>query len=213
VPRSVAQYLETAGPDLENPKPSDFKDRSLHSTILVAGDAACTAAARAAERLGFETIILSTMLEGDSAELGRTFAAVGREIVQNQRPLSPPCAIIGGGETIVRIDDEFGLGGPNQEFALAAALAIDGSDEIVVAAIDSDGTDGPTDLAGAIADGSTVRRAHEAGIDLATRLERHDVTRALTTLGDAIETGATGTNVNDLKLLLVMPNETITDRQ
>ena len=207
LPSTVTQYLKTAGPDRETPKESDFKDRSLHSTILVAGDAACSSAAQAAEALGLETMILSTMLDGDSAELGRTFAAIGREIVQNHRPLAPPCAVIAGGETLVTIDDEFGLGGPNQEFALAAAVAIDGCDELLIAAIDSDGTDGPTDLAGALADGTTAGRARDAGIDLEACLKRHDVTRTLTSLGDAIETGATGTNVNDLKLLLVMSPE------
>ena len=89
-----------------------------------------------------------------------------RKSFKNQRPLKPPCAVIGGGETTVKIDEQFGLGGPNQEFALAAALDIAGFDQVLIAGIDSDGTDGPTDLAGALADGHTVtsrpRRRHRS---------------------------------------------------
>lgn len=203
VPLSVARHLKEDGKGRETPKPHDFSRRALYSYILVPGDAACVAAADAARALGFATMILSTRLEGESAELGRTFAAVAREIAEDGRPLKPPCVVVGGGETTVKIDEEFGLGGPNQEFALAAAPGIAASEEVLIAGIDSDGTDGPTDLAGGLVDGATSTRAREAGIDLDAHLRRHDVTRVLMALGDAIETGATGTNVNDLKLLVV----------
>jgi glycerate-2-kinase len=203
VPGSVAKFLETAGPDQETPKAADFQNRPLFSHILVNGDAACLGAAEAARKLGLETMILSTQLEGDSAELGRHFAAIARGIIQEGRPLKRPCAIIGGGETTVKVEEEFGLGGPNQEFALAAAFGIAGFDQTLVAGIDSDGTDGPTDLAGALVDGLTVSRARDAGIDLLASLKRHDVSRTLRSLGDAIETGATGTNVSDVKIVVV----------
>ena len=110
-------------------------------------------------------------------------------------------------ETTVKIGDEFGLGGPNQEFALSAACEIAGLDQVLVAGIDSDGTDGPTDFAGAIVDGGTLKRAQAAGIDVHASLKRHDVTPALRGLGDIVQTGATGTNVNDLKMLMVMSAE------
>jgi glycerate-2-kinase len=205
VPTSVASYLRRAGPNEETTKEADFLGRNHREHILISADAACHAAAEAAEAAGFETMILSTMLEGESAELGRTFAAIAKEIVQKQRPSRPPCAMIAGGETTVRLGDEFGQGGPNQEFALAAAAGIAGLDQVVIAGIDSDGTDGPTEMAGGLVDGHTLKRARDAGIDLHTCLKQHDVTEALVRLGDAIETGATGTNVNDFKLLLVMP--------
>ncbi len=205
LPASVASFLRQAGPQQETPKEADFRGRNRCDQILVSADAACNAAAETAERAGFETLILSTMLEGESAELGRTFAAIAREIVQKQRPVKPPCAVIAGGETTVRLDDAFGQGGPNQEFALAAAAGIAGLDQVVIAGIDSDGTDGPTPMAGGLVDGHTLGRARDAGIDLHSCLKQHDVTQALVRLGEAIETGATGTNVNDLKLLLVVP--------
>jgi hydroxypyruvate reductase/glycerate 2-kinase len=204
VPISVASFLRRAGPNEETAKEADFLGRNRFDHILVSADAACIAAAEAAEAAGFETMILSTMLEGESSELGRTFAAIAKEIVQKQRPLRPPCAFIAGGETTVRLDDKFGQGGPNQEFALAAAAEIAGLDQVVIAAIDSDGTDGPTEMAGGLVDGHTLKRAQDAGIDLHTCLKQHDATQALVRLGEAVETGATGTNVNDLKLLLVM---------
>lgn len=203
VPASVAAYLKTDGPEKETPKARDFAGKSCHDFILVPGDAACTAAAEKARTLGLESMILSTMMEGESSELGRTFSAVAKEIVLNRQPLNPPCAIIAGGETTVKVGDQFGFGGPNQEFALAAACEIAGLDQVLVCGIDSDGTDGPTDFAGAMVDGQTVHRAQSADIDIHSSLNRHNVTNALQQLGDLVVTGATGTNVNDLKLMII----------
>ena len=202
IPDSVHMFLKNAGPDLETPKEADLAHHRRHDFIIVAGDAACESAAEKARGLGFETMVLSTMLEGESKELGGTFAAIAKEILLNRRPLSPPCVVIGGGETTVKITGEFGEGGPNQEFALGAALGIGGVGNIAIIGLDSDGTDGPTDMAGGLADDITVSRARESGIDLFSYLNRHDVTPALKKLGDAIETGATGTNVNDLKIMV-----------
>ena len=207
VPSSVSRFLNRADPALETPKEKDFAGCKRHDFILVKADTACAAASERAEALGLNSMILSTMLEGESGELGRTFAAISKEIVLSNRPIAPPCVIIGGGETTVKIGDEFGLGGPNQEFALSAACEIAGLDRVLVAGIDSDGTDGPTDFAGAIVDGGTLMRAQAAGINIHASLKRHNVTPALQDLGDIVETGATGTNVNDLKMLMVMSAE------
>jgi glycerate-2-kinase len=207
VPSSVSRFLNEAGSELETPKEKDLAEHHRHDFILVKGDTACAGAFERAKALGFNSMILSTMLEGESSELGRTFASIAQEIVLSNRPIAPPCAIIGGGETTVKIGDEFGLGGPNQEFAFSAACEIAGLDQVLVAGIDSDGTDGPTDFAGAIVDGGTLVRAQAAGIDIHASLKRHDVTPALQGLGDIVETGATGTNVNDLKILMVMSAE------
>jgi glycerate 2-kinase len=203
VPASVAKFLKATGPEHETPKTADLADHNLHSFILVKSASVCEAAADKASELGFKTMILSTVLEGESKELGRTFAAIAAEIISNQRPLNPPCTVIGGGETTVKIDGAAGEGGPNQEFSLAAAPGLDRIGNVVVVGLDSDGTDGPTDVAGGIVDNQTSARANDLGMDLFAPLANHDVTPALKKLGDEIETGATGTNVNDLKFMLI----------
>jgi glycerate-2-kinase len=131
------------------------------------------------------------------------FASIGKEILQYDRPLPRPCVVLAGGENTVTIQDEYGDGGPNQEFALGAAIEISGDEDVVVASIDTDGTDGPTDLAGGIVDGSTLQSAKGAGLDLPAAIHRHDALPVMQALGDAVLTGHTGTNINDLKLLLV----------
>ena len=204
VPSSVARFLKSAGPQHETPKEIDLAHYQKNNFIIVAGDAACVAAEEKARELGFRAMILSTMFEGESLELGRNFAAIAKEIKLNQRPLAIPAAVIGGGETTVKIrENPAGLGGPNQEFSLAAALGIEVVGPVVVVGFDSDGTDGPTEVAGGIVDEQTLYRARQKGIDVFGSLIRHDVTPVFKELEDTIETGATGTNVNDLKFLLM----------
>jgi glycerate-2-kinase len=205
MPVSVCRFLKTAGSDRETPKMADLSDRKRSDFILVSGDAACEAAQKKSKELGLNTLILSTMLEGESKMLGGTFASIARETVIKGRPLKPPCAIIGGGETTVTIPDRVnGIGGPNQEFALSAAAGIDNLGNMVIVGLDTDGTDGPTDVAGAVVDDKTAARARENGIDLFGCLNKHDATSAFLKLEDAIVTGATGTNVNDLKLMVIL---------
>ena len=203
VPDSVAAYLRNACEDQETPKPEDFADRPTQSLVVLPSDCACVGAAQRAETLGYDTIILSTMLEGESAELGQTFAAIAKEVCHSGRPARPPCVVIGGGETTVRIDGPAGEGGPNQEFALSAAIGIAGLNDVAVLGIDSDGTDGPTDLAGGLVDGSVAGEAGRMGLDLSGHLRAHDAGTALRRLSAAVVTGTTGTNVNDLKILVV----------
>ncbi|HEY8463825.1 MAG TPA: glycerate kinase [Bacillota bacterium] len=205
VPHSVKVYLENAKPEQDTPK--DLSDHHIYNYIIVGGTAACDGAAEKARALGFQTMVLSTMLEGESKEVGSTYAAIAKEIILNNRPLTPPCVIIGGGETTVKFSGTVGLGGPNQEFAIGAALWIDDIGDVVVVGQDTDGTDGPTELAGGIVDNLTVARAKEMQIDLFAALTKHDVTPVLKKLGDAIVTGATGTNVNDLKIMVIMPKK------
>ncbi len=203
VPKSVSEFLKSAGPDQETPKESDLAGHNRHDYILIKGDVACESAAQKAKDLGFNTMILSSMFEGESKELGRTFAAIAAEISLNNRPLTPPCVVIGGGETTVKIDGKAGEGGPNQEFAVSASLFMENMRNMLIVGLDSDGTDGPTRFAGAIVDEGFVSRARQAGIDLFDSLKRHNVTPALRKLGDVIQTGATGTNVNDLKFVMI----------
>ncbi len=216
VPYSICRFLKEAGEEFETPKAADLAGHKRHEFILIKGDAACEGAAVRAAALGFNTIILSTRFEGESRELGRNFAAIAGEILLNGRPLNPPCALIGGGETTVKIDGKSGEGGPNQEFAASAALSVaalsmDQLGQVVVVGMDTDGTDGPTDFAGAMVDGKTAARAREAGIDLFESLNIHNVTPSLVELHDSLVTGATGTNVNDLKIMLIMPENNHAD--
>ncbi len=201
VPASVRSHLERADPDQETPK--DYGQQPYHSFIILNNDSACAAAAAHAKSLGLNAMVLSTMFEGESRELGRVFAAIAEETRRSQRPLSAPCVLIGGGETVVTLDRNFAQGGPNQEFVVSLALALQGHENFVAVGLDTDGTDGPTHVAGAIADSSTVTSAAARKIDLSLALEEHRVLPALVDLGEVIITGQTGTNVNDLKFLIM----------
>jgi glycerate-2-kinase len=153
-------------------------------------------------------MILTSLIEGEAREAGSFFAAIGHEIDSFGRPLKPPCAIIAAGENVVTIgSNDRGKGGPNQEFALSAGLEIADSDNILITAIDTDGFDGSTESAGAMVDGSTMKTAEAKGFAPKENLRKHDVQGMLQAVGDAVITGPTGTNVNDLKLLLVSENK------
>jgi len=200
-PRPIRNYLQGATPELETPK--DFSGLPVHTFVLVKSASICEAAAKKAKALGFNSMILTTYLEVESREAGSLFASIGKEIQRHQRPIRPPCAVVAGGEGTVVIRGKPGYGGPNQEFVLGAALKLDESDRVVIAAIDSDGTDGPTSIAGGIVDPSTVARARDQGYDIFAHLVHHDTSSILQKLSDSIVTGHTGTNVNDLKVMLV----------
>jgi glycerate-2-kinase len=142
-------------------------------------------------------------LEGESQEVGIFLGTIAREIVENGRPIVPPCAVIASGEATVTVLDAGGSGGPSQELALGAAIKIEGMPQVVLASIDTDGFDGPTEFAGALVDGSTACRAEELGYDVFRHLRVHDVTPLLEDIGDILLTGPTGTNVADLVVMLV----------
>jgi glycerate-2-kinase len=186
----------------------------LHRTdiVLVGADAACFGAVEAARRRGLAPLLLSTLFEEESSALGRFVGQIARQIVLNDNPVPPPCVLIAGGETTVSVHGASGRGGPNQEFAAGAALDLEGTQGIVVLSIDTDGTDGPTEYAGALIDGGTSATARSAGVDLYAALAAHDVTPALERTGNLVVTGATGTNVNDLRLVLVDPGARSADR-
>ena len=148
---------------------------------------------------------LSTSLEGEARELGRLVANLARGSAREGAPFEPPVVLVGcGGESGVtlRPGAEFGTGGPNQDAAIAAALELEGA-PVAAVMIDTDGSDGGTEWAGAVADGTTVARARELGLDLRQALLSHRSAEPLAALGDLVETGATGTNVNDLIVLAV----------
>lgn len=191
-PATAASYLRGAGAEMENPK--GFGEHRVHTFLLVKSSTVCEAAAEKAEELGFAPHILTTEMEGDSIEEGLAFAQK-----LNAHEESGPVALIAGGETTVTLESEGGEGGPNQEFALSAARALSTENQVVLS-LDTDGTDGPTVLAGATTDRSTTERARASGADIELALARHDVSPLLRALSDALITGHTGTNVNDLKL-------------
>jgi len=197
MPPAAARYLREATPIMENPK--DFGDMPVHTFLLVRSGEVCEGAAEEARRLGFSPLILTCEMEGDSIEHGRSFGEQLAQLPSDSRRRTGPIAVIAGGETTVALASSGGTGGPNQEFALSAALSLAAAGMVVVS-LDTDGTDGPTGIAGALTDASTVERARSAGLDILDALSRHDVSPLLQTLNDAIITGHTGTNVNDLKI-------------
>jgi len=205
IPNPMKKHLEKGltDPNLETPKPRDFEGLRVHNVVLANNEVACEAAKKRAEELGFNSMILSTVLEGESKEAGIVLAGIAKEIEKRGRPLKPPCVLILGGETTVTIKGQHGVGGPSQELALGFALKIAGTKNTVLASIDTDGTDGPTDIAGGIADGYTMERAKEKVIDIYESLMRHNSSHVLKELGDAIITGPTGTNVMDLNVIVI----------
>lgn len=161
----------------------------------------CKAAATEAGRLGYKPVILTSELSCEARDAGRELAAAA--VKYASRP-GEPVALIEGGETVVHVKGN-GKGGRNQELVLAAAIVLDGVENVCVCSVGSDGTDGPTDAAGGYCDGHTCGAMREAGIDPAACLEDNDSYRALSSCGALIFTGPTGTNVNDLTLALVLP--------
>jgi glycerate 2-kinase len=204
VPAAVRQRLEAGarGEIEETPKPGDPVFRRTHNIVIGSNRLAVEAAARRARELGYRPLILSTFIEGETREIARMHAAIARQIRATGQPVKPPACLITGGETTVTIRGG-GKGGRNQEFALAAALDLAGMDRVLALSGGTDGTDGPTDAAGALADGQTVARAQARGLSAADYLADNNSYVFFDQLGDLLKTGPTGTNVMDVRLLLV----------
>ncbi len=196
VAREILTRIRRA--ETETPKPRDPAFARVQNLIVGSNRLAVDAAATKARELGYRTLVLSTYIQGETREIAKMHAAIAKEIVTSGNPVRPPACVISGGETTVTIRGK-GLGGRNQEFALASALEIDGLQGVTILSAGTDGTDGPTDAAGAIATGDTVRRKPDA----ARYLEENDSYHFFEGLGDLIRTGPTGTNVMDIRLLLL----------
>ena len=166
--------------------------------------ALCEAAMAAARRLGYAPLLLTTMLDTEARHAGALLAAIAREVCRTGQPLPAPCAIILGGETVVRLQGT-GLGGRNQELALAAAPGIDGLAKVCICSVGSDGTDGPTDAAGGLVTGGFMAHCAALGLSVEDALADNDSYHLLQKAGGLLVTGPTGTNVNDLTLLLCAP--------
>lgn len=203
VPRAVREHLAAGarGGVAETPKPGDPLFAEVHNVVIGSNRLALEAAAAEAKNLGFKPLILSSTMQGEAREVARAHAEILREIVSAGNPVSRPACILSGGETTVTVRGE-GKGGRNQEFALAAAMAIEGLSNVLVLSAGTDGTDGPTDAAGAIATGQTVPRARHSGLDAAEHLAANNSYAFFDALCDLIKTGPTGTNVMDVHLLL-----------
>lgn len=187
----------------ETPKPGDKIFEETRNVVVGSNALAVNAAAEEARRLGFHTLVLSTFVEGEAREVARVHAAIAKEIHTSGRPVPRPACVISGGETTVTVRGK-GLGGRNQEFALAAAIDIAGlGDNLLILSAGTDGTDGPTDAAGAIADSTTLDRAQALGLDAAAFLRNNDSYHFFEATGDLIKTGPTGTNVADIQVILV----------
>ena len=197
-PVSVREHLQAgAGGDVaESPTTDDLLFESVAAHILANSFTALSAAADVCKRAGVGPLILSSSVRGEAREAAKTHVAIVEEILTTGNPIEPPAAVLSGGETTVTIRGE-GTGGPNQEFALAAALEL--PEGVVMASVDTDGIDGPTEYAGALVDETTATPATEAR----TALAANDVEPFLRDRDELLITGPTGTNVNDLRVTLV----------
>jgi hydroxypyruvate reductase len=184
-------------------KPSDPAFASARSQVIVDNRVAALAAVQAARDAGMHAMLLTTFVEGEAREVGRALAGILREVNASGAPLPRPCVFVAGGETTVSVRGG-GKGGRNQEVALGAAIALDGVPNVLFASVGLDGRDGPTDVAGAWADGATMQRARELGRDPFVALAENDSHRFFAEVGGHLRTGATLTNVNDLFLLVAL---------
>ncbi len=203
VPETVREHLQqgAAGNLPETPKPGDPLFQNVHNIIVGSNRLALEAAAQKAKSLGYRTLILSSTMQGETREVARVHAQILREVHLSGHPARRPACILSGGETTVTVRGP-GTGGRNQEFALAAAIEISGLSDSLVLSAGTDGTDGPTDAAGAIATGETLSRAAALGLDARKHLRANDSYPFFDALGDLIRTGPTRTNVMDIHLLL-----------
>ncbi|MBI4537818.1 MAG: glycerate kinase [candidate division NC10 bacterium] len=204
IPASIRTYLESgaAGKHPETPKPGDPVFAKVQNVMVASNIQALRAAEAESQRLGFTPLILSSFIEGETKEVARLHAALALEVRSSGLPVAPPVCFITGGETTVTLKGH-GKGGRNQEFALAAAFDIAGLANVVVLSGGTDGTDGPTDAAGALADGETIARARALGLNPRAFLENNDSYNFFARLGDLLLTGPTRTNVMDVRLVLI----------
>ena len=205
VPQPVRHLLTEGrhGRQPETPKPGAPLFHRVQNHIVGSNTASVAAVAAEARRAGLAPLVLSTTLTGEAREAARLFGGIAREIVASGRPVRRPACVLAGAELTVTVRGK-GLGGRAQEFALAAAREIAGLPNVWIAGFGTDGTDGPTDAAGAVVDGLTAALGAKAGLDPTDVLLASDSHRFFKKLGGHIMTGPTGTNVNDLYLLLAL---------
>ncbi len=200
LPEAVVAHLNSPEADAPTLDDERFAGNEVH--LIASASVSLEAAAAEAKRQGVEVVILSDSIEGEAREVGSVHAALAREVALRNRPFRKPVLILSGGETTVTLRAK-GKGGRNSEFLLAFAIGINGFDGINALAADTDGIDGSENNAGAFADGSTVARMRGAGVDAKGMLAGNNAWTAFNAVGDLFVTGPTGTNVNDLRAMLV----------
>ncbi|RWN17161.1 MAG: glycerate kinase [Mesorhizobium sp.] len=200
LPASVMAHINSPAADAPSPDDERFSRNEVH--LVASAGVSLEAAAAEAKRQGVEAVILSDAIEGEAREVGGVHAAIAREVATRNRPFSKPVLVLSGGETTVTLRAK-GKGGRNSEFLLAFAIGINGVEGIHALAADTDGIDGSEDNAGAFADGSTVSRMRSAGVDAKATLAGNNAWTAFNAVGDLFVPGPTGTNVNDLRAILI----------
>jgi hydroxypyruvate reductase len=205
-PHAIVERLEQGarGELPETPKPGDPLFARVRNTVIGNNALVVDAAAARARELGLAPHVLTRAFEGEARDAAGRFVEMARAIQAGRGPVASPACVIAGGETTVTIRGT-GNGGRCQEFALAAALGMEGLRDVVILAVGTDGSDGPTEAAGAIVDGESAARARALGLDPAIRLAENDSGPVLARTGDRVMTGPTNTNLLDLYLLLVGP--------
>ncbi len=186
----------------DTPKPGDEALARCQNLVVGSNGLAVAAAETRAKELGYHTLVLSTRVEGEAREVVHVYCAIAKEIRMSERPVAPPACVIAGGETTVLVRGE-GKGGRNQELALAGAIQLSGWEGVVLFSGGTDGTDGPTDAAGAVADGETIARAEGMGLAAGEYLKNNDAYHFFKPLNDLVMTGPTGTNVADVAFVMV----------
>ena len=200
LPAAVMAHLNSPNADAPRPDDPRFARNEVH--LIASAAVSLDAAAAEAGRQGIDAVILSDSIEGEARDVGAVHAAIAREVAMRDRPFAKPVLILSGGETTVTLRAK-GKGGRNSEFLLAFALGIDGVAGVHALAADTDGIDGSEDNAGAFADGASVARMRAAGVDAKARLAGNDAWTAFHSIGDLFVPGPTGTNVNDLRAILI----------
>ncbi|TIO06743.1 glycerate kinase [Mesorhizobium sp.] len=200
LPATVMAHINSPAADAPRADDPRFSRNEVH--LIASAGVSLEAAAIEARRHGIEAVILSDSIEGEAREVGSVHAAIAREVATRNRPFRKPVLILSGGETTVTLRTK-GKGGRNSEFLLAFAIGISGAQGIHALAADTDGIDGSQDNAGAFADGSTVSRMRAAGVDAKAMLAGNNAWTAFNAVGDLFVPGPTGTNVNDLRAILI----------
>ncbi|MEA3544502.1 MAG: glycerate kinase, partial [Thermodesulfobacteriota bacterium] len=204
IPSSVLSHIEAgiAGKVAETPKVGQDFFKKTQNVIVASNFNALLKAKEKADQLGYNSLLLSSMLEGETRDVAANHIAIAREIQLHGHPLRPPACLLSGGETTVRIKGT-GKGGRNQEFSLAAAIKMADMKNIIILSAGTDGSDGPTDAAGAVADEKTVQRAETLLLDPQKYLDNNDSYHFFDKLDDLYKTGPTNTNVMDLRIILI----------
>jgi len=204
-PESIRQLLSKGEKGLvpETPKACDEAFRKVYNVVVGNNRSSSLAACNQLKTAGLNTLLLTATMEGEARHVGVILASIAREVTVSANPAPKPTGIVAGGETTVTVTGK-GLGGRNQELALAAASRLKGSEGIAMASLSTDGIDGPTDAAGAVIDGKTVIRAVKEGLAPEKFLAENDSYHFFSMLGDLILTGPTGTNVNDVSVIVVL---------